>query len=301
MNRHELIDVVPLALAGKLISDDRKLFARSLDSEGYQAHLDGVSVDLPDLHGRMKRDLRPDSLVGPVDAGVFVGRWLGPDRPTVVYVHGTRERPFSSNPLRNSFKRVLLDADPPVEANLVAVRAPFHTLGMRAYLDRLTDAANFMAMLAVSVELVERIVARLDGGGRVVVAGLSLGGFVANLHRAFHDSADGYAPMLAGTLYSDVVLEGAFRRVTADRAKANPGTVRELVDFEDEFARASADVRPLLARHDANVRYEPQRRSYGGLSVQTLEKGHLTTTMATDALREHVLAGLEGRARASPE
>lgn len=301
MNRHELLDVAPLALAGRIISDDRKLFAASLESPGYQEHLDSVSVDVPAIHRQFKRDLRPGSLVGKVDAGLYVARWLGPEYPTIVYLHGTREKPFSSNRLTNSFKRLLLDAKSPVEANLIAVRAPFHTLGYRAYLDRLTAASNFMAMLAVPVELVERLISQLGDESRVLVAGLSLGGFIANLHRTFYDTADAYAPMLAGTLYSDVVLEGAFKHVTADRATENPGAVRELVDFDDQFREADSDTYPLLARHDANVRYEPQRRAYGELPVETLEKGHITGTLATDALREHVLARLKSRALASPE
>jgi pimeloyl-ACP methyl ester carboxylesterase len=300
MNRHELLDVIPLRATGKVIGDERKLFARSLDSEGYEAHLDAVSAEVPPIDQQFKRGLRPDSLVGEVDAGVFVGRWLGRDYPTVVYVHGTREQPFSRSRLKNSFKRILLDADQPVRANLIAVRAPFHTLGIRAYLDRLTEASNLMAMLAVPVELVERVVDQL-GDSHVVVAGLSLGGFVANLHRAFHDTADAYAPLLAGTLYSDVVLEGAFRHVTAERARRNPQAVRELVDFEEQFRQASTEVRPLLARYDANVRLKAQRRAYGDVSVETIEKGHLTGTMATEALREHVLSGLKARASATPE
>lgn len=300
MNRHELIDTLSLRATGAIISEERKLFARSLDSEGYEEHLDAVSADLPPIDRQFKRDLNPDSLVGPVDAGLFVGRWLGPDYPTVVYVHGTREKPFSKRRLVNSFRRVLLDADEPVRANMIAVRAPFHTLGIRAYLDRLTEASNLMAMLAVPVELVEQVVDQL-GDSRVIVAGLSLGGFVANLHRAFHDTADEYVPLLAGTLYSDVVLDGAFKYVTAERAKSNPRTVRELVDFEERFREASTEVRPLLARYDANVRLEPQRRAYGDASVETIEKGHLTGTMATDALREHVLSGLRTRTTATPE
>ena len=291
MNRHKLLDVVPLWLAGKLIGEDRKLFARRVESAGYEEHLDAVSASLPAIDRQQKRDLHPESLVGTVDSGLFVGQWLGPDRPTIIYHHGTRERPFSSNPYRNSFKRVLLDADRPFEANLIAVRAPLHTLGFRAYLDRLTEAPNLVAMLTVPVELTEALVDRLDG--RVMVSGLSLGGFVTNLHRTFHDSADVYAPILAGTLYSDVVLNAAFRHVTADRAKARPDTVRELVDFEEGFREAESEVRPLLGRYDANVRYEPQRRAYGGLPVRTLEKGHLTATLATEALREHVRTAME--------
>ena len=288
MNRHELLDVAPMALGGKLIGENRKSFARRLESPGYEENLDSVPPTVPPIDGQVKRNLRLESLVGTVDAGVFVGRWLGPEYPTIIYHHGTREKPFSSRKLVNSFRRVFLDADRPFEANLVVVRAPFHTLGFREYLDRLTEAANFMAMLTVPVELTEAILDQLADDSRVIVAGLSLGGFITNLHRTFHDSADVYVPMLAGTLYSDVVLEGAFRYVTADRAKQSPETVRDLVDFEEAFRDAESEVRPLLGRYDANVRYEPQRRAYGDIPVRTLEKGHITTTLATDSLREHV-------------
>lgn len=292
MNRHELLDVAPLALGGAILPESRKLFARRLDSPPYSDHLDGVSIDLPAIDGPTKRDLQVDSLVGRVDAGVWVARWLGPDHPTVIYHHGNREQPFPSSRLSNSFKRVLLDADRPIRANLIAVRAPFHTLGIRAYIDRLTAVANFVAMLAVSTRLVEELIAALPDSERVVVSGLSLGGFVTNLHRTFFDSADVYVPMLAGTLFSDLVTEAAYRHVTAERAKERPERVRELLDFEEAFAESNGEVRPLLGRHDAIVRYEPQRRAYGELPVRTVEKGHTTTALASEMLCEHVRSAL---------
>lgn len=292
MNHHTLLDVIPLAIAGKVMGEKRKLFARSLESPGYREHVDAVSVDLPEIDGGFKRDLWPETLAGDVDAGLFVARWLGPDHPTIVYHHGTRERPFSGSERTNSFRRLFLEDAPSIEANLIAVRAPFHTIGIRAYLDRLTEAANFAAMLAVSVAITERLIEQFGESSHVTVAGLSLGGFVSNLHRALFDSADAYVPILAGTFYSDVVLEGGFRHVTAERARNQPRTVAERFDFVEEFQESSATVRPLLARYDAHVRFDPQREAYGDVPVRGIEKGHTTGAMATETLREHVLSGL---------
>lgn len=294
MNRYELLDAAPLAVAGRVIGDDRQLFADGIDSPGYESHLAGVSFDLPDVRGPQVRQFRVETLAGELDAGVFVARWLGPDRPTIVYHHGHRERPFAMGRFAsNSFKRLFLDADEPLDVNLIAVRAPLHTLGLRSYLNRVVDLSTFVAMLAVSVELVERIVSQVaDGAGRTVVAGLSLGGFVTNLHRTFHGTADEYVPMLAGARLSDVFLGGAYRYVTARRARRHPAALRSTLDFDEAFRRAEGAVWPLLARSDAIVRYESQRPTYEDRPVEVVQNGHLTAAMATEPLRHHVLAAL---------
>lgn len=304
MNRHSLIDSTPMALTGRLLSDEQKLAGKSIESPGFEEHLDAVSVEVPEIQGRGISYLQADTLVGELEPAFSVGRWLGSEYPTIIYHHGHRERPFSKIDTANSFRRVLLEAEPPIEANLIVVRAPFNDLGPRAHLKQLRELSNFVAMNATSVAVVERLVDQLRArgdGAPITVSGLSLGGFVSNLHRTFYGSADEYVPMLAGTRYDDVVLSGAYRHITSERVFQNADRIRELLDFSTAFQESSGgEVRPLLSRHDAIVRYHPQRHAYGDLRVRTIEKGHLTGALDTESLREHVLAGRRERVAAQP-
>jgi len=57
----------------------------------------------------------------------------------------------------------------------------------------------------------------------------------------------------------------------------------------------SAGCAPLLGRYDRIIEYDRQRPAYAELSPSVLEKGHVTGSLATDRLREHVLHVLSAR------
>jgi hypothetical protein len=73
-------------------------------------------------------------------------------------------------------------------------------------------------MLAASAALIEALIqqCRQQGVGPIIISGISLGGFVTNLHHACFNSADAYAPLLAGPLLEDTFLSLLTRR---DRKK----------------------------------------------------------------------------------
>jgi hypothetical protein len=158
------------------------------------------------------------------------------------------------------------------------------------------DLENFVGMLGASVGLLDALSRRareLTDGGPVVVSGISLGGWVVNLHRACFDSADRYVPMLAGTALGATFTSSVYRKLTAASARRRPERLREVLDFEDAFAVVEADdCEPLLARYDRIVEYDRQRPGYGGMSATVLDKGHVSGSLATGTLRNHVLGAL---------
>jgi hypothetical protein len=84
--------------------------------------------------------------------------------------------------------------------------------------------------------------------------------------------------------------------MTAGPARRRPDHLREVLDFEEEFgAVETADCAPLLARYDRIIEYDRQRPAYAGMSLSVLEKGHVTGSLATDRLREHILRLLSAR------
>ena len=46
---------------------------------------------------------------------------------------------------------------------------------------------------------------------------------------------------------------------------------------------------PDRSTHDRIIEYDRQRPAYEGMSLSVLDKGHVTGSLATDRLREHVL------------
>jgi hypothetical protein len=156
--------------------------------------------------------------------------------------------------------------------------------------------SNFVGMVASSVALVDALAdrARERTDGPVVAAGLSLGGFVANCHRACHDTLDRYAPMLAGAAFDDLFLASAYRKLVAESARERPAVLRDRLNFEAEYRAVDADdVDPLLARYDRIVEFGRQKRCYEGRAVAVAEKGHTTAALATDILRAHVQSAVE--------
>jgi hypothetical protein len=220
-----------------------------------------------------------------------VARWKGAGRPTLIYLQGSGERPFDdTRPSRNSFKAIVLDAEPEWDANLVVVRAPFHAGSQRAYARAMGHLANFTAMLAGMVVLTEHLVTALRGSGaRTVITGVSLGGWATNLHAALFGSASTYLPVMAGTALDDLFLCSSYRWLTGAAAREQPDRLRAVLNFQSEFQSAPGErVFPLLGRHDRYIRHHIQGPSYGGLPVTTMERGHVTAMASPSPIREHL-------------
>jgi hypothetical protein len=283
-------------VSGWFLPDRSRYFSASLDSAPFEDHLAAVELDPFPLTDEGVHPLRASTLVGELDPAVSVARWLGPDRPSLVLHHGNNERPFDlGRTAKNTLgKAVLLPEPPPV--NVLVLRAPFHAGSLRQYLQEIRSLDRFVAMLATSVGLMDALVDRLHAAGsdRVVLAGLSLGGWAVNLHRAHRGTADAYVPIFAGAALAAVFLDTPYRRLTSRRARRDPDRLRSTLNFEERFERvATPDVFPLLARYDRYIDLERQRSCYGTTPVAVIEKGHVTGGLDATALRAHVEGHLE--------
>ena len=174
-------------------------FARSLESPStslrtgasYEEHLRACAVPPIAFQGTGVYESPIEGLAGRMDVAYCVARWPGQGHATVIYHPGANERPFEAHCGGvNTFRRIFLDEREPVQANLIVVRAAFHTGPSRTYFRAMGDMAAFMALLCASAALTEALVSYVKAStqGRVVVAGLSLGGGVTNVHRAFFNS-----------------------------------------------------------------------------------------------------------------
>lgn len=301
MNLHATIDDTTARAAATALGS-KKLFANDLESPTLLDAAMEAETDVRSLSFDTKAtDESADDGDGPrsidvqTPAGEFrawfdVWNWRGTHAPTVVYHHGSGENPFAGGAFDRSSARRIFRDDDAVAANVVVVRAPFHDRSTRGYATALGDLANFVGMVASSTALVEVVVEALHDAGSpaVVVSGLSLGGFVTNLHRAVHGSAEEYAPIFAGARFADVFLESSYRRLTAASARESPDTLRETLAFESHFDDAEPRVSALLGRYDQYARYDVQRKAFVPADVTTIDYGHVTGALATGHLREHV-------------
>lgn len=284
---HEGVDRLHVAITSRLAAS---IFRRGTTSPSLREHLEAVRLDLLSLTTARRYTLTPHTLVGELEAGFQVRRGSRPDLPVVVYHHGIAEMPYDKT-FRGIFRPHI-----PVEAHLVAVRAPFH----RSWLDLIPGLAtlsNFLAMCAVAVKLVEAVRRMLvESGARgSLVAGTSLGGFIALMHHLIYGTADGYVPLLAGPDLAHVLLDTHYRRYLAPQARNNPAALRALLDFRQAFQASNAQrIFPLLARYDLNMLYAHHSACYAAsdVPVVTIERGHITGSFAFTALRAHVLTCL---------
>jgi hypothetical protein len=291
-------------LGGVLLPDSRKYFAQDTGGATVAEHLAELSVEAPSVTRPGVQELQARTRAGVLDPACLVARWCGPDRPSLILHHGNNERPFAfGRTAKNTLGRAVLVPEPP-DVNVILLRAPFHAGSLREFLGAMGSLDRFTAMLATSVALAEQVArsVRAEGSPRVVFAGVSLGGWVVNLHRTHHHTADAYLPVFAGAALAEVFLTSAYRRLTSRRALTDQQRVRDLLNFEDDFTSVPhADVAAMLARYDQYVDYDRQRPCYGDRPVTVLRKGHVTGAMSRAPLRAHVLSHVLGRQGHAPD
>jgi len=278
MNRHAWTDRIFLGIARAASWRRGQYFREGADAASFDAQLGAVSLTLPSLASGTSWDLRAATRVGELDCGLRVLQRAAPDAPLLVWNHGGGEIPFERTISR------ALAAGPPLPATVVALRAPHH----RSRSDLFAGVATlerYVALLAVAVALNERVLRApaFRDARRRVVAGFSLGGFVANRHHLAFDSADAYVPFMAGTAQAEIFLS---TYPAARRARAQPDALRAALDFRASWAaRAHPNVFPVLGSHDQLNRLDVQAPSYGGIPLEIWDAGHITGANAAAAIR----------------
>lgn len=292
MNIHELLDIGTIQFSTLLLRD-AKFFARSLDSRPLVEVVSDTEVNVDDLCRAGEQTVTVDTPIGAFEAAYMLWKWIGPDYPTLVYPHGSGERPFDFGRFSmNSFRWLCVTTEEAVPANVVVVRAPFHDGSNMDYARVMGDLKNFVGMLAASVGLVEALATRANDrtSSPVLASGISLGGWAVNLHRACFDTIDRYVPIFAGAALGEMFVSSVYRKMTAGPARRRRDHLREVLDFQEEFgAVEAANCAPLLARYYRIIEYDRQRPAYEGMSPSVLGKGHITGSIATGRLREHIL------------
>lgn len=281
------------AFVGSIVYRRRRFFHRSVDSPPLRIAVPATTTAVDSLDAGHWHEVRSQGPAGVYNTAYLVHRWVGPDRPALIYIHGSGEQPRNfSRKADNSFRRIV-ETDFDVDANLVLVMAPFHETTQGAYINALGDLRNYVGMLASATALVDSLARRLreDGAPAVYGAGFSLGGWVLNLHRAFLGTGiDRYIPICAGTKPASIFIDSVYRGLVDPGARAQREHLEDVLSYEREFMENGADdCSPMLFRYDRLVDIDVHLPSYSGMHVEVLDKGHFSGQQAIPEMRAHIL------------
>ena len=145
----------------------------------------------------------------------------------------------------------------------------------------------------------------VDYGARgSLIAGTSLGGFVALLHHLMVGTADVYAPLLAGPDLAHAMLSAHFRRLISPLALEHAAHIQNLFDCRQAFqASPTQRIFPVLAAYDLTMPYRYHHACYAAsaIPVMTLNRGHITGSLMFGALRQHLLSCLAPLVNGNPK
>lgn len=294
MNKHIFTDNLT-ARIGALAAGKQKFFSQSIESKPFEELVDSIEVDVNEISGEGTFELEAATPEGPLDIAFRVEKWAGAEYPTLIYHHGNNERPFDySKNAKNTFMHIFVSEKEAFNMNLVVVRAPFHDISLKEYQEKITDLENFMYMIAASVKLNEELICVLPADQKVYTCGISLGGWITNLHRSLFNTSSAYIPMLAGSYLGELFLQSAYRRLAGSLVLENEERIRQLLNFDAAFSAVKTrNVYPLLAMHDRFIEYHVQQKSYNGFAIHTINAGHVTAVINAKELRDHIRGVLE--------
>jgi len=286
MNHHSFLDNFSIWL-GLPFLWNKKYFRNNIESPGVKDSLYDIKLDFPKINGEGEYKVKADSNNGKMNAKFKVKLDRGKKFPTIIYHHGNAESPYDKG-----FNKIFSKKKGDINANLIVVREPFQD-SLRTYMNKLKNLENFVYMLATTVKTTEEIIAQYRSSSNNIVSGISLGGWVTNMHRAYYNTADHYVPLLAGAKLGDLFTDSTYRKLTSDKALKEKEKVKNILNFEDDFKSIkSNNVHPLLAIYDQYIEYDVQKTSYGNLDINVIDKGHLTAARSYDILRDHILSQL---------
>jgi hypothetical protein len=288
VNIHASLDKLSLR-SSALFYSKSKYFRDSLESATLQEHLENTQIEFPEEADKRFYELKAQTLAGEMYPAFRIAQWKSDAYPTIIYHHGAAEEPYDY-----SFKRICPIEMLKIPANFMVIRAPFGAR-VRHLTQGIKDLASYTAMVAVSVKLVEHLntMAKRIGSSSVTVTGLSLGGFVTNIHHTYFNSADYYRPCLAGTSIEEALLNSEYSRMVSPQALQNKDRIKAVLNFEEDFCKVNHEnVFPLLGRFDQIMLLDRQSRFYPKDKITLIDRGHVTGALALRSLREHILKGI---------
>jgi hypothetical protein len=296
MNKHIFFDNLS-ATIGALATGKKKFFSHSQESQPFSELIKKTKIKFPETIQEGTFELKAETPVGILDPAFNIVKWYGKDFPVIIYHHGNNERPFDfRKSAKNTFYQIFVNTKEEIQANLIVVRAPSHNSSLKDYQNKMTDLENFAAMISTSVKLNEAIISQLrsEGCDKILTSGISLGGWVTNLHRSYFNTSTAYVPLMASTFLGELFIRSKYKKLTAKNALKNPGALKKVLNFDDAFKKVTTpNVFPLLGRYDQFIEYDVQKESYTGYPVEVIEKGHVTAAISTNVLRNHVMGVLQ--------
>lgn len=302
MNKHILIDRL-VASVGRLLPDEKKFFSGDLHSPTFTELLEQLKVlSFPFPEEGAIREIETEMGEEKITAAIKLAQWEGKEAPTFIYHHGNNERPFDMRKgAKNTYPHIFLHkGKTKLNANLVVVRAPFHEYSLKDYQRKMRDLKGFMIMIAASVNVNEAIISKLRESthGPVFTCGISLGGWVTNLHRAFYNNSDAYIPLLAGSFLGSLFTQSYYRHLTSGKAKENQSLLEAKLNFQDLFEKTTTpNLYPLLAQYDQFITLPTQSKNYAGYPLKTIEAGHITGALSGNKLGAHIQQVLNSKGR----
>lgn len=279
MNRHILLDRAML-LTIRVFG--QPFFSESVDSRSFDEHLQAVRIRLVGLDGPGYYDADVDTAVGPMPLRLHLLQREDETQPLVIYNMGGGEAPFD---------RTARKIFPPSRhggVNAIAVEAPLQR-SVKQLSAAFARLDTYLAMLAATVAMNEHLasMAAFAGAEMKLIAGSSLGGFVANRHRLAFGSADAYVPFVAGTRHGEIFFTTI---ASGAAARRSPDCVRSQLNFDGAWGQTThPNVYPVLARFDQLNRLEVQGPSYGPMPVDVWQGGHLTNSLHPARSRQKIL------------
>src|SRR6056297_179832 len=304
MNVHALTDRL-VAAAGGLYGDKMKFFREGCESPQVAEIIRNLEMDFitpgearpPNDGGRENEGPASEEYRVPVRYGEIEAtaryrliHWAGPTARSIIYHHGSGETNYTAR-----IRKIAAAMDSKESLNIIAVSVPFNS-SMKEYLYGVGRLDRFAFMFASSVRITEELVSYLKslGAERIACVGMSLGGWVTNLHHSYYNSCSEYLPIFAGAAPDHLFSETVYTKMLAEavRSPENLSRITEALNFEQDFAQQSNEnVHPCMARYDQFIRFDRQTGIYRREQIRVLERGHVTGAAAIKELAGHLAQG----------
>ena len=272
------VDIFFLKLSG-LLMGRRKFFHKGVESMPL-----GDVIRKSEVEGEIslttgKHTIYVHTPYGILKVGYFVMKTPRDGMPTIIYHHGSGEYPCYS-----SFSRIV---GPIKGVGAIGVCAPFHER-YGGLIRAGATLSTYTAMVAASTVLVDAIVKRIKGNmhSKVIVSGLSLGGFVSVFHSAFFSGADVYVPLLGGAYLGSALVDSYYRYLVSGPDKIN-SVVKSVLDVD--IPLSAENIYSLFGLYDGIVMPEVQTPPFKEDHISYIPHGHIMGSMAYSLLRNHIL------------